>query len=378
MKKLIYFVASLFLIFASCEKVDFELPDYDDPSDGSDLITIKVGGVDGGEYNHYTSPAGETVFIVETNKNFLFTYETEINVSSQVWEFYNGETSFDEVAIFFYGGYEIEYLTLTVVDQEGVSYSTTIYLDLYPRGQNSPFVITDVEESTDGKWTITAGAYKNAWYGVHGSYNLFGSVTDEPWNDYIEILDTNYRMTQAGELLPSNYIGHWIKVQMDIWPGDHTFGVVRFDNEDAVWGNFKGSQYVLEESPTLLQFHLTNEGDIVPVIPLPGDFGDQGPTSVIRMTENEETVTVYFRLDGNFIHGSSWWSFLDENEEFTSEMPLYHVNDFPEWGAIEINKNFFPKRIIFGRNSGIISSNISMSQFYDHYFGYLFLHFVGT
>ncbi len=374
MKKLLSIFVVFFVILSACEKVEYLEPDFD-PGDG--LVTIKVTGTDGETAETHTTTAGETIFMVESNKQFIFSYETELDVEYVMWTFWDESESFDDNPIYFYGGYVVRSITLMVVDTDGDSYQTTSYLNLFPRYPGTPFYITDVEESGD-KYTITAGIYKNAWYGVSGNYHFFGSITDIPWSDHqlINPADTNYRMSQDGNLHPATGVGHWVKTQLDLYPGDHAFGVVRFDGEDGIWGNFKNSLFVLEDEPTLISFHLTEDGEIIPIVPLPGNNGDQGPSSVLRFTINSDnSVTVYVNLDGVFSQGGPWWSYLDHNENWHSPISLSQVEDFPTWGAFTIGStDHFPVRMVWGLYEDQQNDNMSQSIFWDSYYQYCYLH----
>lgn len=377
MKKNLFLI--IFFIFAAlaCEKVEYD-PFIPDSNPGDGVIVINVSGLDGETASAYTSPAGETVFMVETNRMFVFTYTATVEVDYQIWEFYNEEISYDESPIYFYGDYDVKSLKLTVVDVDGESYSITVYLDLYSRYPNFPFYITDIEENDDDSFTITTAAYKNSWHGVSGNYYLVGTVTDIPWDGYQQIdpADTNYRMSADGNIYPADGIGHWIKATLNIIPGDHAFGITRFVDDDPIWGNFKGSNFVLEETPGLIEFHLTNNGEIIPVIPLPGDFGDSGPASVVRLERNEENIVVYLNLTGSY-QPDSWWSYLDHNENWV-ENTLYPVDDFPNWGKFHVTDlSHFPIRMKFGRVSGQSSNNMAQSIFYVPYYDYLLIHMHG-
>ncbi|GEM_PF-3734619 len=376
MKKILS-IFLFFFIFSACEKVDYMDPDLD-PGDGE--VAIKVATLEEGqEIETTTTEAGETIFMVESNKQFIFSYETDMSVDYVIWEFWNEEESFDDNPIYFYGGYDMKSISLTIVGLNGEEHQVTSYLNLFPRYPESPFYITDVEESGD-KFKITAGIYKNAWHGVSGNYYLYGTITDIPWDNHqmINPADTNYRMSSNGELHPAEGVGHWVKTQIEIAPGDHSFGVVRFVGDDPIWGNFKNSNFVTVDEPTLISFHLKDDGEIIPVVPIPGENGDQGPSAALRFTiNNDNSVTVYVNLDGSFSQGDPWWSYLDHNEQWHSPIPLSSVPNFPNWGKLHISDiEDFPVRMVWGLYEDQENNNMSQSIFWDDYYQYIFLQII--
>ncbi len=378
MKKLMSIFVVVLFIFSACEKEEYMDPDID-PGDGDDFITIKVSSDESGTVTTQTTAAGETMFMVESNKKFIFSYETDIQVSYVIWKFWDEEESYEDNPIYFYSGYDIKPVTLTIVDNNGQSYQVTAQLNLFPRYPDSPFYITDIEESGD-KYLITAGIYKNAWHAVSGNYYFIGSITN--WDDYqmINPVDTNYRMSADGQLHIAEGVGHWVKTQLELYPGDHNFGVVRFIDNDPIWGNFKNSNFINENEPTLISFHITEYGEIIPVTPLPGEDGDQGPSAVLRFTINSDnSVTIYVNLNGLFSQGNPWWSYLDHNEQWYSPLALDPVGNFPNWGKLTIGDiNDFPVIMIWGLYEDAQNDNMSLSKFWDYYYKYIYLHILGN
>jgi hypothetical protein len=108
--------------------------------------------------------------------------------------------------------------------------------------------------------------------------------------------------------------------------------------------------YVLEDSPTLISFHLTDDGQIIPVIPLPGESGDQGPSAVLRFTiHNDNSVSVFVNLDGNYSQGNPWWKYLDHNENWHAPISLSQVANFPNWGKFTVSSiDDFPITLLWG------------------------------
>ncbi len=379
MKKIKILFALSFLLFSACEKVDYMERDDFEPVDGESLLTIKVASYDDRKTTkNYKGASNESSFMLESNKKFIFSYETNLQVDRVIWEFWDGEESHSHNPIYFYAGYDIKTISLTIFNNDGQSYKTESQLNLFPRYPGPPFYVSDIIESGD-KFKLTLGIYKNAWNNVFGDYYLIGSVIDEAWQDYqmISPADTNYRISSDGNLYEvTNGVGHWLKTSLELSHGDHNFGIVRFDDENAVWGNFKNSLFVSEEEPTLISFHLKDNGEVLPIISLPGENGDQGPSSVLRFTINDDnSVIVYVNLNDLFNNGNPWWSYLDQNEEWHSPLSLESVEDFPNWGKLTINNiDDFPVRMIWGLYEDQKNHNMSQSIFWDNYYQYIYLH----
>ncbi len=377
MKKLFSIFVVIVFFISACEKVDYIEPNFD-PIDGQGLVTIKVAHKGGEASEFYGRGGQQEMFMLESNKQFIFSYQTELEVDFVIWEFWDESQSFENNPIYFYGGYDIKSITLTVVTTDGQSYQVTSYLNLFPRWPKTPLNIKVLEPANNGNYVISAEIYKNAWHGVSGNFNFIGSVTEDPWEDYqlISPADTNYRMAANDIMHPADGMGHWLKTQIEIQPGDHSFGVVRFDGEDPIWGNFKNSEFVLESEPTLISFHLTENGQIISANPLPGEGGDMGPSAPLRYTINTNTITVFVNLVDNFTEGNPWWSYLDHNEEWHSAIYLSAVENFPTWGKFTIPISELPKRLVWGLHSGQTNSNMFQSQLWDSYYEYCYLHLI--
>lgn len=371
--KNVLFIFLLMLTFSACEKVDYLEPH----PNGDGTVNIIVSSQKADTIASFTNN-GRTTFMVESNKFFIFSYETDLEVDYQIWEFWDGQLSYEESPSYFYGGYDIKEISLTIVDVDGFSHYTNSDMNLFARYPNSPYIITNVSASGSDDYLLTAGVYKNAWYGVSGNYYLFGTITSNPWNDYqlINPADTNYRMSANANLFSvTQEVGHWVKSELLLAPGDHSFGIVRFDGEDPIWGNFKNSQYVLDDNPTLISFHLTNDGQVIPVTPLPGEHGDQGPLAVLRYTiHSNNSVSVFVNLDENFSSGNPWWSYLDHNETWYTATSLAYVPDFSNWGKFTVNSiNDFPIRMIWGLYANQNNSNMAQSMYWVSYYQYIYL-----
>jgi hypothetical protein len=385
MKKISFmFFIAIIIAMVGCEKIpqpEFINNPETPHQDGRGILTININP-DGALKS--TSSAGDTVK-VESNKMFIFSYTSTIPMVSQTWEFFDGSLSNEAIASYYYWGFNQKPVSLVTQDGDGNTYEISVMLDLYARYPGDPVIWLGSELVGSDKYKVSFAVYKNGITQETGPYRLFGSVTPDPWEDYIDTSpdDTNYRYNpQNHQLLPaiSGDVGRWIKVVThSVLPGDHTMTVLKTVGLEDIWGNFKGSEYVSDDDHSSILFNLSADGTVSSATgasQLPGAGGDTGSNAVIRIDIIDDDVIVYFNNNQHYSSINSWTRYLLPDQDWSNPLLLDAVPGFIFWAKYEDNIDNFPLAMEFGpqiNQLDNLSENIEQSMFWDNFYNYLYI-----
>jgi hypothetical protein len=230
-------------------------------------------------------------------------------------------------------------------------------------------------DNSDGTWRVLfLFSKERVKYATDNNYYYNGLVTD--WAKKTVPENFNYIIDKNGNPQITDDVGKYIGIKV-ILSARGLYNIALIHSYDN-WTDLSGSAFIRSDNPGLAWFWFEG-GEVIPqgdvlVDNLPGASGD----NYFRFTQTSDDVsgdvTLFFKLENEFSNSDAFVVRQLEGGNYSDPISMWPVNDFPEWGQIQL-----PITEVLGVVSGfryglekanpeIYSSNMKKSFFYDDFF----------